>query len=83
MNVMPFIEEEKDRKGEYMGMVRATAYPSRYADKGWMNESAREEEPSVGKFSLRFDLMKAGGRRSAGAVRRQRSWLRCWARRWT
>jgi hypothetical protein len=55
-----------------MGMVRATAYPSRYAGEGWMDAGAREEESSVGKFSLRFDLMKVGGRRSAGAAQRQR-----------
>ena len=55
-----------------MGIVRATANPSKDSDEDWMDEGAREEESSVGKFHLRFDLIKAGSRRSAGAAQRQR-----------
>ena len=55
-----------------MGIVRTTAYPLRYADEEWMDGDAREEESSVGKFSLRFDLMKASGRRPGSAAQRQR-----------
>jgi hypothetical protein len=37
-----------------------------------MDEGVREEVSSVGKFSLRFDLMKAGSKSSAGAAQRHR-----------
>ncbi len=55
-----------------MGLVRVTAYPSKYVHEEYMDEDAWGEESSVGKFRLRFDLHKAGSRCSASAAQRQR-----------
>ena len=54
-----FIKEERRLKGaENMGIVKTTAYPSRYADEEWVDAEVQIEEPSVGKLQLRVDLMK-------------------------
>jgi hypothetical protein len=55
-----------------MGIVKVTAYPSKYAHEECMDEDARVEEASVGYFCLRFNLRKASSRRSAGATQHQR-----------
>ena len=55
-----------------MGIVRTTAYPSRYADEQWVDEEAQAEEPSVGKFRLRMNLIKSDGRRYINAARHQK-----------
>lgn len=55
-----------------MGIVRTTAYPSKYADEEWRDEDVQMAKPSVGKFRLRFDLLKADSRRPAGVAQRQR-----------
>ena len=45
-----------------MGIVRTTAYPSRYADEEWRDENAViPAEPSVGKFHIHFDIIKRRG----------------------
>ena len=45
-----------------MGIVRTTAYPSRYADEEWMDEDTTPvEQPSVGKFHIHFDIIKRRG----------------------
>lgn len=46
-----------------MGIVRVTAYPSRYADEEWLDEDAAPvDQPSVGKFHVHFDVVKRKGR---------------------
>ncbi|MEG1013816.1 MAG: hypothetical protein RSI33_06185 [Clostridia bacterium] len=46
-----------------MGIVRATAYPSRYADEEWEDENVPSgEQLAGGKFHLCFDIIKRGGR---------------------
>ena len=56
-----------------MSIVRTTPYPSRYVDEEWMDEAeVQNTESPVGKFYLRFDVLKAARGRYSTEARRQR-----------
>lgn len=55
-----------------MSVIRATAYPSRYADEGWQSKECQPALPSAGKFCLQFEALKVGMKRKAYATKRLR-----------